>query len=395
MKPAIPQKLPLEGLEWELLIPACARANRALARFDGILTHLRNPDLLKTPLTTREAVLSSKIEGTVVTVGEVFRFEAGDTPAQESKRLDIEEIFNYRAALRAAEKELERRPFSLNLILRLHRVLLTSVRGYNKAPGSFRRLQNHIGRPGSTIEDAEFVPPSPDRLMASLSEWEKYYHSDEKDELVQLALVHAQFEFLHPFLDGNGRIGRILIPLFLYNKEILCSPTFYLSEYLEEHREEYISRLRALGTAREAWTEWCLFFLEALAVQADRNAGRVKAILELYDRLKLHILQKSNSKYAIPVLDAMFVQPVFQTGSLLAREGMPQRLVLMRLLSRMVNAGMLRVVVPASGSRGAVYSLHELVTLCDNQPGKKSRGPKDGITVTPLARRGLPNERKK
>jgi len=395
MKPAIPEKLPIEGLNWEALIPACGRANRALARFDGILTHLRNPDLLKTPLTTREAVLSSKIEGTVVTVGEVFRFEAGDEPEQESKRLDIEEIVNYRAALRGAERELEHRPFSLRLVLQLHKILLDSVRGHNKAPGSFRRFQNHIGRPGSTIEEAEFVPPSPENLKEALGEWEKYYHAEEKDELVQLALVHAQFEFLHPFLDGNGRIGRILIPLFLYNKGILSSPTFYLSEYLEEHREEYISRLRALGERREAWTEWCLFFLEALTVQAERNATKVRTILELYDNLKMQIVSNTNSKYAVPVLDAMFAQPIFQTGTLLARQGMPPRVVLMRLLHRMVDEKMLLMLLPASGRRAAVYSLHELVVLCDSKPGKRSRLPRTGVTVTPHSSRRLQNKRAK
>ena len=381
MKPAIPESLPLEWMDWGDLIPALSRANRALARFDGILAHLRNPDLLKAPLTTREAVLSSKIEGTVVTVGEVLRFEAGDAPQQESKRLDIEEIVNYRMALRTAERELHDRPFSLNLVLKLHKVLLTSVRGYDKAPGTFRRFQNHIGRPGSSIEQAEFVPPSPERLKESLSNWEKYYHSDEKDALVQLAIVHAQFEFLHPFLDGNGRIGRILIPLFLYNKQILSSPTFYLSEYLEEHRDEYIARLRDLGKTRESWVQWCLFFLEALAVQAERNVIKVRSVLDLYERLKMQMLELSNSKYSVPLLDAMFAQPIFQAGSLLSKKGMPQRQVLMRLLALLVEQKMLILLVEGRGRRPAVYSLHELVKLCDSKPAGRSKTPKSGITV--------------
>ncbi len=323
----------------------------------------------------------------MVTVGEVFRFEAGDEPQQESKRLDIEEIVNYRAALRAAEDELQRRPFSLNFVLRLHKVLLNSVRGYNKAPGAFRRFQNHIGRPGSTIEEAEFVPPSPEALKDALGVWETYYHSDEKDVLVQLAIIHAQFEFLHPFLDGNGRIGRILVPIFLYNKEILSSPTFYLSEYLEEHRDEYIGRLRALGQSPTAWTDWCQFFLEAISVQAERNATKVTAILDLYERLKLQLIEGSNSKYAVPLLDAMFVQPIFHAGSLLGQEAMPQRIVLMRLLARMVEGKMLRILRPASGRRPAIYSLADLVTLCESTPGRQRRNPRTGITVARPANR--------
>lgn len=381
MKPAVPEVLPFDWLNWDALIPSLSRANRSLARFDGILTHLRNPDLLKTPLTTREAVLSSKIEGTVVTVGEVLRFEAGDEPLQESKRLDIEEIVNYRAALKAAESELHRRPFSLNLVLNLHKVLLTSVRGHNKAPGNFRRFQNHIGRPGSSIGEAEFVPPSPERLQEALGNWESYYHSDEKDALVQLAIVHAQFEFLHPFLDGNGRIGRILIPIFLFDKQILSSPTFYLSEYFEENRDEYIARLRALGNHREAWTDWCRFFLEALAIQSERNMHKVEAILNLYEDLKSKLMLETHSPYAVSVLDAIFTQPIFQAGSLLGKSGMPQRVALMRLLARMVEEGMLRVLVRGSGRRATVFSLHQLVALCDSKSSKPRGTPRSGVTI--------------
>src|SRR5580704_14563919 len=138
MKPAIAEKLPIKTLDWAALVPVLGEANRAVARFDGMLSHLRNPALLRTPLTTREAVLSSKIEGTVATISDVLRYEAGDEQESERKKLDIEEIVNYRLALRAAEQELKTRPFSLNLVLKLHKVLLTSVRGHNKAPGEFR-----------------------------------------------------------------------------------------------------------------------------------------------------------------------------------------------------------------------------------------------------------------
>ncbi|SNS34254.1 Fic family protein [Granulicella rosea] len=381
MKPAIPIHLPSLQLDWETLVPALSEANRAIARFDGILTHLRNPELLTTPLTTREAVLSSKIEGTVVTVGEVLRFEAGDEPEQESKRLDIEEIVNYRMALRSAQWDLGTRPFCLNLVLKLHKILLTSVRGQNKAPGSFRRFQNHIGRPGSQLEEAEFVPPAPEVLKDALGEWEKYYHSTEKDPLTQLALIHAQFEYLHPFLDGNGRIGRILIPLFLYDKQILSSPTFYLSEYLEENRDEYIGHLRELGKDNASWTRWCLFFLHGLTLQADRNVLRVKAVLDLYERLKDDMLARNGSRFTIPMLDAMFAQPIFQAGSLLEQKGMPQRANLMRQLGALVDTKVLKVLTVGSGRRATVYSLHELVKLCESKPSARTSKVRSGITV--------------
>jgi Fic family protein len=368
VKPAIAEKLPIKTLDWSALVPFLGEANRAVARFDGMLLHLKNPALLRTPLTTREAVLSSKIEGTVATISDVLRFEAGDEQESERKRLDIEEIVNYRLTLRTAERELKARPFSLNLVLKLHKTLLTSVRGHNKAPGEFRRFQNYLGRLGSTIAQAEFVPPSPERLMDGLDNWERYYHTDEKDPLVQLALIHAQFEFLHPFLDGNGRIGRILIPLFLYDKKILSSPSFYLSEYFEEHREEYISRLRDLSSGGKAWDRWCLFFVKAVTVQADNNAERIKAVLSLYEKLKVRVTTITTSRFGITLLDAMFAQPVFQAGTLLRGPGMPQRPQMMRLLDKMVEAKILKVLVVARGRRGAMYSLHELVSACDSKP---------------------------
>jgi Fic family protein len=367
MKPAIAEDLPIKTLDWAALVPVLGEANRAVARFDGMLTHLKNPSLLRTPLTTREAVLSSKIEGTVATLSDVLRYEAGDEQESERKRLDIEEIVNYRLALRAAERELKARPFSLNLVLKLHKVLLSSVRGHNKSPGEFRRVQNYIGRPGSTIDQATFVPPGPERLMKGLDNWERYYHAEEKDPLVQLALIHAQFEFLHPFLDGNGRIGRILIPLFLYDKRILSSPTFYLSEYLEEHRDEYIARLGELRGGGKAWDRWCLFFVRAVTAQADSNVSRITAVLKLHERLKTRMLAMTTSRYSVTMLEAMFAQPVFKAGGLLRVAGMPQRPQMMKLIEKMVEAKMLKVLVAGSGRRAAVYSLHELVTVCDRK----------------------------
>ena len=384
MNPAQPVDLPLAEIAWEQLVPVLSRANRALARFDGILMHLRNPDLLRTPLMTREAVLSSKIEGAVVTVGEVLRFEAGDEPETESKRLDFGEVVNYRRALRSAQTELEKRPFCLKLVLKLHSILLNSVRGYNKRPGSFRTIQNHIGRPGSPIDEAEFVPPDPAVLSDALSNWEKYYHQDEKDPLVQLALIHAQFEFLHPFLDGNGRIGRILVPLFLFDKRVLSTPTFYLSEYLEEHRDEYIYWLRQLNGNPRTWTAWCKFFLEAIAVQAERNADKVKNILALYESLKQHMVESTNSKFAVPLLDAMYELPIFQASALLSFEGMPQRPFLMRLLGQLVEEEVLLVIQEGRGRRASLYSLHKLVSLCDTKPPRPPSRKKvrsSGFTV--------------
>jgi Fic family protein len=220
--------------------PLLGKANRALAQYDGVLYGLPNPEVLLSPMTTQEAVLSSRIEGTQATLGEVLEFEAGEEPEEESKRLDIQEIINYRRALKAAERELKKRPFNLNLLLSLHSILLNSVRGRNKGKGQFRKIQNWIGLPGAPLKKAQFVPPRPEVLPEFLDNWEKYYHLDRPDPLVQLAIIHGQFEILHPFLDGNGRLGRLFVPIFLFEKQILSRPMFYLSAFLEAHRDEYV-----------------------------------------------------------------------------------------------------------------------------------------------------------
>jgi len=234
------------------------QANAALARYDGLLQGIPNPAVMLSPLTTQEAVLSSKIEGTQATVDEVLEQEAGLLKEGE-KYKDILEISNYRQALFAAREYLQDYPIRLGFVRELHRILMNSVRGQDKTPGEFRNDQNWIGKFGCSIEHATFVPPNPLQLPIYLQAWEHYVDSDDVDFLIQTAVVHAQFELLHPFKDGNGRIGRILIPLFLYQKRALSQPMFYLSEYLENHRDEYYARLKAISSD-DNWNDWLVFF---------------------------------------------------------------------------------------------------------------------------------------
>jgi len=366
MEPLTPEKLPI-GLAWEPLIPLLGKANRALAQYDGVLYGLPNPEVLLSPLTTQEAVLSSRIEGTQATLGEVLKFEAGEEPAEESKRLDIQEIINYRRALKSAERELEGRPFNLNLLLSLHRILLDSVRGRNKGRGDFRKVQNWIGLPGAPLEKAQFVPPRPEVLPGFLDNWEKYYHLDRPDPLVQLAIVHGQFEILHPFLDGNGRLGRLIVPIFLFEKRILSRPMFYLSAYLEAHRDEYVQALRGLGQREQAWNDWVEFFLNALFEQARENTRKARQILDLYERLKPRVLSLTHSQFSVPLLDYVFQQPVFQASALDSQPHMPSRQQIATLLGRLRDAGILKVVRQGSGRRPQVLALAELVNLCEGR----------------------------
>ncbi len=367
MKPFVPQLLPIQDVEWEPLIPLMGEANRALARYDGALYGVPNPEVLLSPLTTQEAVLSSKIEGTVATLTDVLKFDAGEQPDEESRRIDIFEVVNYRRALRRAETELKTRPFNLNLLLSLHETLLDSVRGTNKNRGRFRTRQNWIGRPGCTMEQADFVPPDPLVVPEAMSEWEKYYHAERPDGLAQLAVVHAQFEIVHPFDDGNGRLGRMLIPLFLYEKKLLHRPMFYLSAYLEEYRSEYVAHLRPLGREPGAWNRWVAFFLRALAAQARANAEKARAIMDLYEKLKVQVLELTHSQYAVPLLDVMFEKPIFRSTELEKHAGMPSKPMIMNMLGKLKQSGVLKVQREGRGRVAQVLVLPSLVNLCEGR----------------------------
>lgn len=367
MTPFVPRLLPLSDVKWESLISHLAAANRSLAYYDGILQGVSNPELLLSPITTQEAVLSSRIEGTQATLGDVLKFEAGETPSKPERREDIFEIINYRQALKVAENELKSRPFSLNMLKRLHEVLLNSVRGRDKARGEFRKIQNWIGPHGTPIEQAEFVPPSPEKVLEYMDNWEKYYHMKRPDAIVQLAVVHAQFEIIHPFLDGNGRLGRMLIPLFLFEQKVLSRPLFYLSAYLEPHRNEYVEKLRALGQQADAWNEWIAFFLIAVQEQARINAEKARGVIELYADLKRRVLNLTHSQFAVPLLDLMFEKPVFTVPDFKAKPGMPTYPMISNLLSRLKNGGIIRVVRQGSGRRPQILALPELINLCEGR----------------------------
>lgn len=364
MKPYEPNKLPLDCIDWGKHVPMIGKANAALARYDGMLQSIVNPRVLLSPLTTQEAVLSSKIEGTQASIEEVLEYEANPnesvTPA---KQADIQEVINYRRAMGQAVGKLKKLPLCLNLLNELHKTLLQSVRGTNKAPGEFRRVQNYIGPAGCKIEDASFVPPSPERVAPAMHDWEKYLHYDEKDRLVQLAVAKAQFEIIHPYLDGNGRMGRMLIPLFLYEKGLLSSPMFYLSAYLEGHRDAYYERLRAISRQND-WNGWIHFFLTAIAEQAVINTGKAKAILGLYDRMKQEVPNIIRSQYVVQAIDAMFDRPIFQSSDFIRHSHIPKDSAI-RIMNVLKKSGHIRDLRQGKGRRAAVMIFSELIGITE------------------------------
>lgn len=368
MKPFIPHELPPE-LDWQKLVPLIGKANAAIARYDGLLQSLINPGVLLSPIITNEAVLSSRIEGTQASLEEVFEHDAGlDTGKSSSINEDIVEIGNYRKTLRIAEEELKNRPLSLNFIKNLHAVLLDSVRGKNKEPGQFRTDQNWIGKKGTPIENARFVPPDPLILPEHLEKWKKFLNNtDYEDTLVQLAIIHAQFEILHPFKDGNGRIGRLLIPFFLYMKKTLNSPMFYLSEYLETHREAYYDSLLSV-TSENNWQGWVEFFLQAVVIQSHTNISKAKNMLSLYEELKARFVDITHSQYAVSVLDAFFKAPIVNTGHFIKLSEIPNKVTANDLLRKLVTAGIIKTLRKGLGRMPAVYALPDLINIAE---GKK------------------------
>lgn len=360
-KPFLPPKLPIK-LDYEPLIGHITKAHRAIAGLDALLCALPNPSLLGRTLQTKEAVLSSQIEGTQATLDEVLAHDAvGDKNESETKKQDISEIVNYRRALDLGIKSLDTLPLSENLIKKLHSTLLKSGRGENKAPGEFRKIQVYIGMPGAEISEASYIPPTADEIIPLFSNLEKYLNSDEeKDQLVQIAIAHYQFEAIHPFLDGNGRVGRLLISLFLYEKKILSHPFLYLSEFFEEHRQTYYELLRDVSEKQD-WENWIKFFLNALTVQAQKAEETGKEILKLHGELKEQIVEV-NSQYAPYLLDAIFVRPIFTTASLHKHVKIKNTQTFFNLIGKFVDAGILKEVDPKQ-KRNKIYRFEKLIKI--------------------------------
>ncbi len=389
-KPYIPPKLPLKALDWGALVSSIARANRAVAHYDALLQGMPNPDLLITPLKREEAVLSSRIEGTRASVEDVLTHEAQpgpsaaqrahtQNPEQAARYADIQEVRNYQRALDVAIELMKKRPLSLNLIRAVHQVLMDGVRGNWSSPGRFRTEQVWIGAAGDTLETATYVPPPPQELTALLHNWESYLHTQEQDTLTQAAIMHGQFELIHPFLDGNGRIGRILIPLFLYEKHILSRPTLYVSAYFERNRTAYYAHLNGLSAGE--WEAWIAFFLEALERQATENAAHIQAVHTLYEEMKARAVKSTRSPYAVPILDYIFRQPIFSVPQVAqALEVDPKALG--RVVKALAQAGLVEERQPKRGRQAAIYACEALLHIVRKEQRSAPDPPPEGDPQT-------------
>lgn len=298
------------------LVGILSQADIALGKLAGAAKRLPNPHLLIRPYLKKEAILSSKIEGTQASLSDLFEAEIGSI----KKTDDIKEVNQYVRAIEYGLKRIKEFPLSLRFVRELHQILMEGVRGSHATPGDFRTSQNWIGKPGCTLNEATFVPPPVTEMQKSLDEWEIYLHQGQKfPALVESAMIHYQFEAIHPFLDGNGRIGRLLITLLLVHKEILPLPLLYLSAFFEKYREEYYERLIRISTNGQ-WNDWLAFFLRGVCEQATEalvNADKILALKEEYDQnIKQHRLSASVSR----TLDLLFQNPyitISRTAALL------------------------------------------------------------------------------
>ena len=354
---------PEKELDWFKLIPVLGPTAAAVARFDEMLGTIPNPSFFLDPLTTNEAVLSSRIEGTRATMREVLEFEA-EEPQSSSIRGDISEILNYREAIAHATNMLKTQPLGGRIIQEAHRILLSGSRGQNLSPGQYRKVQNWIGC-SNDIEQATYVPVRVDRLQESMAAWEQHIHADSHDGFVQISILHAEFEAIHPFMDGNGRLGRMLVPLLLSEKKLIREPYFYVSAFLEKNRNDYYEGLLAVSRDND-WTGWCCFFLEAIRIQADDNLKKVRNMFELQNKLNKKVSELPRSHFAILAVEWIFSKPIFSSTDFFNNAKIPVSSA-RRILQLLTQNGILRESFPGKGRRAAVFEFQELLKIIDAQ----------------------------
>ncbi len=357
---------PPQNLDLGEMVTLVGKANACLSRYDGLLESLVNPEVLLSPLVMKEAELSSRIEGTIATANEVYQQQAGEKFSPE-KDADIQEILNYRSTLRTASQLSMDNPLSLHMLRQMHANLMQGVRGEDKNPGRFRDTQNWIGPRGCTIEQATYVPPAPYVLQDLLDQFMTFVNLADGsfDPIVQAALIHAQFELIHPFDDGNGRIGRILIPLFLMKKGSIVSPSLYLSGYLEAQRDVYYQKLENISSSGD-WLGWIEFFLTAVVKQSENNLALVRKIIELYEQKKKEISSLLRSDQSIYILDMLFDTPVFRANELHQSLGI-QRQRAAQYIRALKGAGVIEELRPSKGRTPALLSFEPLWEITDRQ----------------------------
>ena len=370
-----PDPLP-PTLNWSpQLASALADASLLIGRLAGEGKRLPNPHIFIRPFIRREAVLSSRIEGTQATLGELLAAEAG--AALERSPDDLREVANYVAALEYGIERLQALPLSLRLVRELHERMLAGVRGSHATPGEFRRSQNWIGKPGATLNQASYIPPPPDALGEHLAHWERFLHDRTQPPLVHVALMHYQFEAIHPFLDGNGRVGRLLITLLLCEREILPAPLLYLSAFFEATRADYYDGLRHV-TERADWESWVQYFLNGIARQSEDALSRAERLNRLLENWRTTLAGRPNTRVALQMIDLLGANPF------LTPRGAEQKLKLayntvMRAIGQLQAQGI--VTAATEAKRGRLFCAKSLLDILEEPARLTPSGPLPATSV--------------
>jgi Fic family protein len=350
-------------LQWtDGLIQVLSDADRALGELKGLSNQLPNPNILVRPFVRREAVLSSRIEGTRASLADLFAYDAQQLQLFEDVA-DVREVHNYVTALEYGLHRLETLPLSLRLLREIHFHLRQGVRGEQMAPGDFRRTPNWIGPVGSTLTTAPYVPPPPDEMNLALGELEKYLHQpSDLPPLVRLGLIHYQFEAIHPFLDGNGRVGRLLISLLLGIWDLLPQPLLNLSAYFESHRNEYYAHLLAVSQ-RGTWEEWLIYFLRGVALEANDAVLRIRRLQTLRDEYRERIQSLRSAARLNRLLDHLFAQPIVTISDVQELLGV-QFPAAQRYVDQLVKSKILREIT--GHARNRVYRADEILSALED-----------------------------
>ncbi len=344
------------------LLQELSRADRCLARLDGASDMLPDPDAFVAAYVRKEALLSSQIEGTQASISELLSAEA---ESARTGSLDIGEVYGYLRALNFGLSRLGELPVSLRLVREIHGELLAEGRGSEKTPGQFRTSQNWIGPSGSSLANARFVPPPPSELMTHLGAWEMFIHDPAPmPELIKVGLIHAQFETIHPFLDGNGRVGRLLITFLLCQMEILRRPLLYLSHYFKLHRTEYYDRLQATRDKGD-WEGWTLFFLRGVAEVAQDATELSRRIISLREEQRGRLMERGSRTRldGLKALELFYSKPHMQTTALSEALGC-SFVTAQRVIADLVSLGIVQEITGRRRSR--IYANREYVDLLDD-----------------------------
>lgn len=357
------EKFPPQNLDYGKIVNSLLKATDALARYDQMLKNMHNSEILLAPLRNQEAVISSRMEGTISTMDEILKFEAdSENDSEEAKnvRSEVFETILYQRALLNGQRALkDGYPLSQHLIKTLHQQLLSFGRGAQKSPGQYKTEQNYLA--DKIKQKVLFTPISPEKLNDGLEKLFTYIKDGSDPILIKTALMHLEFEALHPFQDGNGRIGRMLITLLLWSSGTISEPHFYVSGYMEEHKDEYIDTMRNVSENNN-WEAWCIFFLNAIEKQAIRNLEIAERIKNLYEDMKPVFSDALSSKWSVNALDYIFKNPIFRNNRFTSKSGIPGPTAA-RFTRILLDKELLRTLEESSGRRPALYAFEPLLKL--------------------------------